>query len=129
MIDEPPTPPPDATSPQQIETVQPDLPTERRADGSLVIDLTPLAPPPIQCVEEAEPDPFNPEIVVCRRTETTPRIGPDYGPQANEVIFGSAVPRARVKLSEDAELQANTINKGVGGTNANGAEVRLKIDF
>lgn len=104
------------------------LPTETRPDGTLVIDLTGLAPPPTECVTR-EPDPFNPEIIVCRELQTSPRLGPDYGPTADEVIEGSAVPRARLRLSDDAEAQANVINKGVGGFNANGAEARVRIDF
>ncbi|MFL0357010.1 hypothetical protein ACI5KX_11100 [Erythrobacter sp. GH1-10] len=125
LIDVPPPPSPDAPI---TEIVEPHLPTEERADGSLVIDLTPLAPTPTECAKE-EPDPFNPEIVVCRESVTSPRLGADYGPTAEEVIEGSAIPRARLKLSDNAELQANTVNKGVGGFNANGGEVRLKIDF
>ncbi len=128
MIEEPPYVPPTEPQVAEVESVQPRLPTEKRADGSLVIDLKPLAPLPTECVEE-EPDPLNPEIIVCRRSETSPRLGPNYGPTADEIDFASAIPRARLKLSEDAEAQANVINKGVGGFNANGAEVRVKIDF
>ena len=105
-----------------------DLPTTQRSDGSLVIDLMPLAPAPQQCAEE-EPDPFNPTILVCRQTEPDPRLGADYGPSADDVLFGSAVPRARLKISDNAEAQANTIKKSVGGFDADGGEVRLKIDF
>jgi hypothetical protein len=43
--------------------------------------------------------------------------------------FGSAVPRARIKLSDTASAEANLINQGVGGFDADGGEVRLKIDF
>ena len=126
MIDEPP-PPLDPQQPQTQE-VATGLPTEERADGSLLIDLTPLAPPPTACARE-EPDPFNPEIVVCRETVTSPRLGSDYGPSADELVEGSAIPRAKWQISEDAAAEANVINKGVGGFNANGGEVRLKIDF
>ncbi|AWW74286.1 hypothetical protein CD351_07580 [Erythrobacter sp. KY5] len=105
------------------------LPTTTRDDGSLLIDLTPLAPPPTECLDESEPDPFNPEIIVCRETVLSPRIGPTYGPTAAELTEGSAVPRARMRLSEDAEAEANVIKKGVGGFDADGAEVRVKIDF
>lgn len=126
MIDEPP-PLPEAASPQ-TEIVEPHLPSETREDGSLLIDLSPLAPPPTECARE-EPDPFNPEIVVCRETVASPRLGADYGPSADELVEGSAIPRAKWQISEDAAAEANVINKGVGGFNANGGEVRLKIDF
>ncbi|HSJ78983.1 MAG TPA: hypothetical protein VK913_09655 [Erythrobacter sp.] len=99
---------------------------EQRADGTLVIDLRPLAPPPQECAAEA-PDLFNPEIVVCNRTSHSPRIGPSIGLEDDG--FASAIPRARLKLSDKAAAEANVINKGVGGWNANGGEVRLKIDF
>lgn len=127
MIDEP---PPLAAQPDlpELEASVPALPSERRDDGTLVIDLRPLAPPPTDCAAE-EPDPFNPEIIVCRKTVTSPRLGSDYGPSADELVEGSAIPRARVRLSDDAEAEANVINKGVGGFNANGGEVRVKIDF
>lgn len=128
MFDEPPpaaeAPPPE----QQQIIVEPHLPTETREDGSMVIDLSPLAPLPTECAEQ-EPDPFNPEIVVCRKQVASPRLGPNYGPSADELVEGSAIPRARLKLSDDAEAEANVINKGVGGFNANGGEVRVKIDF
>ena len=98
------------------------------ADGTVVIDLTQFVPPPPaeECAGEA-PDPFNPEIVVCKRSETSPRLGPVVGPADEE--FGSAIPRARVKLSDTASAEANVHNTPVGGFNANGGEVRLKIDF
>ncbi|EAQ29602.1 hypothetical protein NAP1_02480 [Erythrobacter sp. NAP1] len=127
MLDEPPVPVViELPSPANTDE---GLPTTTREDGSLVIDLTPLAPPPTECLDEIEPDPFNPEIIVCRETVLSPRIGPTYGPTAAELTEGSAIPRARVRLSEDAEAEANVIKKGVGGFDADGAEVRLKIDF
>jgi hypothetical protein len=126
MLDEP----PEAIVLEAPEAgeVQPHLPTHERADGSLVIDLTPLAPPPAECLER-EPDPFNPEIVVCRELTLSPRLGADYGPTADEVLEGSAVPRARLQLSEDASLEANVANQAVGGFNASGGEVRARIKF
>ena len=127
MVDEPP-PPAAQPDPSEVQAVVPDLPSERREDGTLVIDLKPLAPPPTDCAAQ-EPDPFNPEIIVCRETVTSPRLGSDYGPSADELAEGSAIPRARVRLSDEAEAEANVINKGVGGFNANGGEVRVKIDF
>ncbi|MEO0643510.1 MAG: hypothetical protein AAFY47_08880 [Pseudomonadota bacterium] len=106
------------------------LPEEVKADGTLVIDLMPLAPTPQRCAdEEPEPDPFYPVIVVCRQMEADPRLGPNQGPDVDDLLFGSAVPRARLKLSETAEAQANTIKKSVGGFDADGGEVRVKIEF
>lgn len=103
------------------------LPMEVRRDGTLVIDLLPLAPPPPgECIAQ-EPDPLNPEIIVCRQTAPSPRIGPDILPDADN--FGIGIPRARIRLTDTATLEANTINKGVGGFNANGGEVRMKIEF
>lgn len=110
------------------EELQPHLPTQTRADGSLVIDLSSLATPPTECLDE-EPDPFQSEIVVCRQIAVSPRLGANYGPTADELLEGSAVPRARVRLSEDAEAQANVIEKGVGGWDADGVEAKVKIDF
>ncbi len=126
MIDEPPAP---RTPIEQVEdSASTNLPTVERADGSLLIDLMPLAEPPTQCVTE-EPDPLNPEIIVCRETAPSPRLGADNGPTADAVLFGSAVPRARIRLSDNAELEANAADAGVGGWNGQGGEVRLKIDF
>ena len=106
------------------------LPATRRPDGSLVIDLTPLAPQPVlnDCLDE-NPDPFNPTILVCEKTkQPDPWLGPVQGP-SNDELFGSAIPRARLKLSDNAEAEANAIKKGVGGFDADGGEVRVKIDF
>ena len=97
-------PPPVVTEQQDAADVAPDLPTEQRPDGALVIDLTPLAPPPTECAELLEPDPFDPEIVVCGETVLSPRIGPDYGPSAAELVEGSAIPRARVYRSPTTPL-------------------------
>ncbi|MDP4605650.1 MAG: hypothetical protein NWS68_05810 [Erythrobacter sp.] len=98
------------------------------SDGRVVIDLTQYVPPPPaeECAGET-PDPFNPEIVVCRDSGPSPRLGPVVGP-ADEG-FGSAIPRARVKLSDTATAEANATAPSVGGWNAQGGEVRLKIDF
>ena len=103
------------------------LPMESRADGTLVIDLTRLAPPPEQDCAGDETDPLNPAIIVCQASGPSPRIGPMIGPVDDD--FGSAIPRARIRLSDNASAEANAINKGVGGINANGGEVRLKIGF
>ena len=128
MIDEPPPAP--APPPETIEAVQPHLPTERQADGSIVIDLAPLASAPRECAEAVrEPDPFNPEIVVCRETVLSPRLGPDYGPSADQLIEGTAVPRARWRLSDDAQVELNGAQSDVGGFASQGGEVRVKIDF
>jgi hypothetical protein len=122
MIAEPPSPEP---VPLIAEAAAP-LPAP--ADSGVVIDLTQFAPklPPEDCAAE-DPDPLNPAIVVCETTGPSPRIGPMIGPVDEE--FGSAIPRARIKLSENAEAEANLHNSPVGGFNANGGEVRLKIDF
>lgn len=130
MLDEPPTISIELADPEQgqIQESKPSLPIETREDGTVVIDLTGLAPPPMECVDR-EPDPLNPEIVVCRSVMTSPRLGADYGPSADEIVEGSAIPRARFRFSENAEAQANVINKAVGGWNANGAEAKVKIDF
>lgn len=104
-----------------------DLPTTTKPDGTLVIDLKPLAPEPTTCVEE-NANPFNPTILVCSRTEPDPRLGEPLGP-VDEILFASAIPRAKVKLSENAEGQANAIKKSVGGFDADGGELRVKIEF
>ena len=127
MIEPPPKPP--ETAPIEAEgrsEVPTPLPMASRADGTLVIDL--LAPVPRQqdCASD-QPDPFNPEIVVCKDSGPSPRIGPMVGPVDDG--FASAVPRARIKLSDTAAAEANVHNTPVGGFNANGGEVRLKIDF
>ena len=125
---EPPPSPPEAppVHAEKGPEVAPHLPMESRADGTLVIDL--LAPlPRQQDCELDEPDPFTSDIVVCRDSGPSPRIGPQIGPVDEE--FASAIPRARIKLSDTAAAEANLHNTPVGGFNANGGEVRLKIDF
>ena len=127
MTEPPPSPP--EPSPIHAEAA-PEFPThqpmESRADGTLVIDL--LAPVPRQqdCAAD-EPDLFNQEIVVCKDGGPSPRLGPMVGPVDDG--FASAFPRARFKLSDTAAAEANLHNTPVGGFNANGGEVRLKIDF
>jgi len=126
MMDDPPPP---AEVPSAIVATQaPATPLmEQRADGTLVVDLMQLVPPPpSDCVVD-EPDPFNPEIVVCDTSAPTQRLGPQVGPVDDG--FASAIPRARIKLSENAEAQANVAKTPVGGFDADGAEVRLKIGF
>jgi len=97
-------------------------------DLKVAIDLMQFAPPPPaeECTD-APADPLNSEIVVCADSGTSPRLGPTVGPMDEE--FGSAIPRARIKLSESAEAEANATAPAVGGINAQGGEVRLKIDF
>ena len=126
MIDEPAAPPP---PPAIAETEAPSVPLDlREPDGRVVIDLMQLRPPPAapDCPDEPA-DPLNPEIVVCAASTPAPRLGPVVGPVDDG--FGSAIPRARLKLSDNAEAEANLTNQGVGGFNANGGEVKLKIDF
>ena len=120
MFDEPPPPEP---APLAAEAPQPPS-----AEDKVVIDLTQFAPkPPADPCIPDDPDPLNPAIVVCETTGPSPRLGPMIGPVDEE--FGSAIPRARIKLSDTVEGQANLHNTPVGGFNANGGEVRLKIDF
>lgn len=114
-------PPPVLTAPAPATASAPAL-TPR-----LVIDvLAPAPPPPGDCAGHVA-DPFQSEIIVCQQAEAAPRLAKSIGPEVDD--FGNAIPRARLKLSENAEAQANLINKSVGGWNANGAEVRLKIGF
>jgi hypothetical protein len=123
MFEEP--PPPAEPVPILAEAEAPQSPG---AEGRVVIDLTRLVPPPPaeDCLAD-DPDPLNPAILVCETTGPSPRLGPMIGPVDEE--FGSAIPRARIKLSENAEGEANLHNTPVGGFNANGGELRLKIDF
>ena len=117
MVDQVPDVPPAAVSAE----------TSPKASVPLVIDILARPPANQDCAADNR-DPLNPEIIVCQKTATaTPRLGKSIGPQLDD--FGNAIPKARVKLSDTAEAEANLINKGVGGFNANGAEVRLKIDF
>lgn len=126
MLDQP-LPPDAPPAADMIEAKAPaPLPMEQRANGTLVIDLLAPAPPPQDCAER-EPDPFHPEIVVCRAQGLSPRLGREAIPEVDD--FGNAVPRARWKLSDKATLETNAINQGVGGWNANGGEVRVRIGF
>lgn len=120
-------PPPAEPVPILAESeVPPHLPMQTRADGTLVIDLMPLAAPRNPCAV-SEPDPLNPEIVVCEAALRSPQIGPNPLPEVDD--FGNAIPRAQLRLSDTVSAEANALNQGVGGFNANGGEVRLKIDF
>ena len=125
MTEPPPLPPPEP--PVVVAALPAVPPAEQRADGTLVIDLTQLVPQPAEECGADAPDPFNPEIVVCETSAPSPRLGPRVGPVDDG--FGSAIPRARIKLSDTASAEANVHNAPVGGFNANGGEVRLKIDF
>lgn len=128
MTEPPPSPPEPPQLSAEIEAEAPaSLPMQQRADGTLVIDLTQLTPPPpSECIADV-PDAFNPEIVVCAASTPAPRLGPVVGPVDDG--FGSAIPRARIKLSDTASAEANATAPAVGGINAQGGEVRLKIDF
>lgn len=95
--------------------------------GETVIDLTLLALPPSEPCDDDQADPLNPAILVCADTGPAPRLGPVVGPVDDG--FASAIPRARIKLSDNAEADANLIGQGVGGFDADGGEVRVKIDF
>ena len=125
MTEPPPPPPPEP--PVIVAELPHASPGEQHVDGTLVIDLTRLVPQPVEDCAADAPDPFNPEIVVCENSAPSPRLGPRVGPVDDG--FGSAVPRARIKLSDTASAEANLINQGVGGFDADGGEVRLKIDF
>lgn len=133
MMDEPPALLPPPPPPQQVvmqaeqpaQSLTPPPPSDR-----VVIDLMQLAPAPLaEPCEETVADPLNAGIVVCTQADgPSPRLGPMVGP-VDEEAFGSAIPRARIKLSDKAAAEANVHNTPVGGFNANGGEVRLKIDF
>ena len=128
MVTETPLPPPEPV-PVAIEAeASPQLPMAQRPDGTLVIDLTALVPPvpSADCLME-EPDPFSRDIVVCEARGPSPRLGLTIGPVDGE--FGSAIPRARIRLSETASAEANLSKTPVGGFDADGAEVRVKFDF
>lgn len=128
MIDEPPVPAEAVLSVVENEASATAPVPDQPPGDRVVIDLLQLVPPPPPSVcEPDEPDPFNPEIVVCHTSEVSQRLGPKVGPEDDG--FASAIPRARIKLSETVEGQANLHNTPVGGFNANGGEVRLKIDF
>ncbi|MGB3472932.1 MAG: hypothetical protein WBA51_19115 [Erythrobacter sp.] len=112
------------------EEVAPHLPMEDAADGTLVIDLMPLAPKaqPQKCIE-SDPNPLENAILVCRDLTIDQRFGPEYGPTNEPDDFGSAVPRAKFRISDDATGEVNATNPSVGGWNAQGAEARIRIDF
>jgi hypothetical protein len=112
--------------PSPAAEAPPVLPMQQRGDGTLVIDLMPPAASGKACLA-SESDPFNPEIIVCEQALRSPRITPNPLPEVDD--FGNAIPRAQIRLSDTATAEANLINQGVGGFNANGGEVRLKIDF
>ncbi|MEL6877414.1 MAG: hypothetical protein AAGL68_04875 [Pseudomonadota bacterium] len=117
-------PPPEVPTAPAEDVVEPHLPMEERPDGTLVIDLAPLGQPVADC-EQREPDPVNPEIVVCRKLDGDQRIA--SAPQVDG--FGNAVPRAQIQLSEDASVSLNAEQKGVGGIPANAALITVEIDF
>ena len=131
MVDEPPALPPPPTQQVVVQADQPAQPlTPPPPSGRVVIDLMQLvSAPPAEPCEETVADPLNAGIVVCTKAHgPSPRLGPREGPVDDEA-FGSAIPRARIKLSDKAAAEANVHNTPVGGFNANGGEVRLKIDF
>lgn len=156
MFDEPPAPPPSHDASGQVVTILEPLSGPPRhvcasyaidparpgevvcepfplievpaEDTKVVIDLTRFVPPtPAEECPDAPADPLSSEIVVCAASTPAPRLGPTVGPVDEE--FGSAIPRARIKLSDKAAAEANLTNPGVGGFDAEGAEVRVKIDF
>lgn len=128
MIDEPPVPPA-SSPPAEAAGEAPAAPAYvANGDGRVVIDLTQFVPPPpAEPCTDTPADPLNSEIVVCAATGPAPRLGPVVGPVDDG--FGTAIPRARIKLSDTASAEANATAPAVGGINAQGGEVRLKIDF
>ena len=103
---------------------------EQRADGTLVIDLLPLAPPPSACVAE------NPTLSILKSSSAAKpgafraRIGPRiFLPDVDD--FGIGIPRRRhlrlIRYGNDARPTPST--RASEASNANGGEVRLKIDF
>jgi hypothetical protein len=128
MIDTPPAIPIDIS--QEAPAEEAALPTGQRADGTLVIDLLPLAPPvEVEQCFEADPDPLANGIFVCRTLTTDQRLGDLHTVTADDINFGSAIPRARMRISEDASGEINGTNPAVGGWNAQGTEVRVRIGF
>jgi hypothetical protein len=124
MLDQVPDVPPAAESAETSAAAPAPL---SRPAAPLVIDILAPAPSLFEDCPVREADPFQSEIIVCQQAKASPRLTKSIGPELDD--FGNSVPRARLKLSEHAEAEANLINMGVGGWNANGAEVRLKIDF
>ncbi len=101
MIDEPPVPS-ETSAPAPAPATPAPVAYAERPDGSVVIDLTRLVPPPPaeNCAGDTS-DPFASDIVVCEVAPRSQRLGPVMGPVDEE--FGSAIPRALLKLSENAE--------------------------
>lgn len=129
MLDQlPDLPPAQAIVAHSAEDAAASLPpaATQRPGSPVVIDILARPALPQDC-KGREADPFAPEIIVCQNPALSPRLNKSIGPEADD--FGNAIPRARVKLSETAEAEANLINKSLGGWNANGAEVRFRIDF
>ena len=117
-----------AAKPEQVDT-QP--PIKERADGTIVVDLKRLAakaPQDEECLER-DPNPLDEGIVVCRETTTDQKLTSNYGPADDPDEFGSAVPRAKFRLSDDATGELNATNPAVGGFNAQGVEAKVRIDF
>lgn len=128
MIDTPPAIPIDIA--QEAPADKAALPSERRDDGTLVIDLLPLAPPvEVEQCFDTDPDPLASGIFVCRKLTTNQRLGDLHTVTADDLTFGSAIPRARMRLSDDAAAEINGTNPSVGGWNAQGAEVKVRIGF
>jgi hypothetical protein len=129
MLDAPPPVPIDLSETAQAQ-VETHLPMEERPDGSLVIDLTPLENKDRveQCVQ-TDPNPLENGILVCRVLTTDQRLSESRDVSSDDLTFGSAVPRARFRLSKDTAGEINGTAPSVGGWNAQGTEVRIRIGF
>ena len=129
MFDTPPAVPIDLSDTEQAQ-VESHLPMKEQADGSLLIDLKPLEAKDRDepCVQ-TDPNPLQNGILVCRRVTTDQRLGPTQDVSAKDVVEGSAIPRAKFRIAEDATGEFNATNPSVGGFNAQGTEVRIRIGF
>ena len=129
MIDAPPAVPIDLADTAEAQ-VESHLPMEGRADGSLLIDLKPLEAKdrPEQCIA-TDPNPLDNGIIVCRTLTTDQRLGETHTVTVEDITFGSAIPRAKFRIAEDATAEVNGTAPAVGGFNAQGAEVRIRIGF
>ena len=81
-----------------------------------------------ECIE-TDPNPLENGIIVCRVLTNNQRLGEAHTVTADDVVFGSAVPRAKFRIAEDATAEVNGTAPAVGGINARGTEVRIRIGF
>lgn len=128
--DLPPEPPSTVVQDVQTDAAEAPLAIEERDDGTVVIDLKPLAPKPVEeeCIE-SDPNPLDNGIVVCGKATTDQKLTSEYGPVDEPDEFASAIPRAKFRISDDATGELNATNPTVGGFNAQGVEAKVRIDF